>query len=160
MSSPRWLDGDEQVTWRAFLDATSLLTDRLDREIHRASGLSLVEYAVLAHLSEAEDQRLRMHTLAETVLVSKSRLSHQITRLQNEGLVTRETCETDRRGAFAVLTDQGHERLVKAAPVHVEGVRRHLFDLLDGDQAKALGEIAVILADHLRSLPAAPATHH
>ncbi|MQA95784.1 MAG: MarR family transcriptional regulator [Streptosporangiales bacterium] len=160
MTTPRWLDGDEQVTWRAFLDATSLLTDRLDREIQHASGLSLIEYAVLAHLSEAEDRRLRMHTLAETVLVSKSRLSHQITRLEKEGLVARETCETDRRGAFAVLTGQGYELLVKVAPVHVEGVRRHLFDLLSEEQSQTLGEIAVILADHLRALPAAPATRH
>ncbi|WP_106246927.1 MarR family transcriptional regulator [Allonocardiopsis opalescens] len=153
MTGTRWLDTSEQCIWRSYLAATSLLEDRLDREISAASGLSVIEYGILAHLSEAEGRRMRMSALADTVLVSKSRLSHQVARLERDGHVRREVCPDDRRGAFAVLTDEGYELLVSIAPVHVDGVRTHLFDQLEPEQVQQLAEITRRLVAHLRELP-------
>jgi DNA-binding MarR family transcriptional regulator len=99
-----------------------------------------------------------MSHLADATLSSRSRLSHQIDRLEKQGLVRREACETDRRGANAVLTQHGWDTLVEAAPTHVSGVREHLVDLLTPDQFAALGDALAVVARHLESpdLPAEP----
>ncbi len=147
----QWLDADQQRYWRAFLAASMLLSDRLSREIQASHGLSLADYEILVRLSEAPERRLRMSHLADSTLASRSRLSHQIDRMEKSGLVVREPCEDDRRGANAVLTEKGWELLVAAAPRHVEGVREHLVDVLTDEQFAALGRACALVAEHLQS---------
>lgn len=147
----QWLDADQQRHWRAFLAATTLLSDRLSRELQASHGLSLSDYEILVRLSEAPGRRLRMSHLADSTLASRSRLSHQIDRMEKAGLVVREPCEDDRRGANAVLTEAGWELLVAAAPRHVDGVREHLVDLLTDEQFAALGSACAVVAEHLQS---------
>src|SRR3954447_16624816 len=130
MTETRWLDPDEQRTWRAFLGATQLLFDQLDRELQRDAGMPHAYYEILVILSEAPGRTLRMSELAERTRSSRSRLSHAVARLEERGWIRREDCPPARRGAFAVLTDAGFAVLAAAAPGHVEAVRRQLFDRL------------------------------
>lgn len=150
----RWLSGDEQRSWRAWLSATILLHDRLSRDMQAEHGLTMADYEILVRLSEVDDRRMRMSELAEVTLSSRSRLSHQVDRMERAGLVERQSCEQDRRGAFAVLTDQGWDTLVAAAPDHVESVRRHLVDQLSAEEFAALGAACQRVADRLESDPA------
>ena len=145
----RWLDADEQRTWRAFLTASRALMDALDRELQRDAGMPHAYYEILVRLSEAPDRRLRMSELAELTGSSRSRLSHAAARLEASGWIRREDCPTDRRGQIAVLTDSGFATLAAAAPGHVEGVRRHLFDALSPAQVDQLRRISETLAEHL-----------
>ena len=145
----RWLDPDEQRTWRAFLTASRALMETLDRELQRDAGMPHAYYEILVRLSEAPDRRLRMSELAELTGSSRSRLSHAAARLETSGWIRREDCPTDRRGQIAVLTDEGFATLAAAAPGHVEGVRRHLFDALSPAQVDQLRRISETLADHL-----------
>lgn len=145
----RWLDDDEQRTWRAFLAATQLLFDQLDRELQRDAGLPHTYYEILARLSEAPGRTLRMSELAEHSWSSRSRLSHAVARLEEAGWVRREACPTDGRGSFAVLTDEGFAALSSAVPGHVEGVRAHLFDQLTPEQVEQLRAISEAVVDHL-----------
>lgn len=142
MAQPRWLTPREMRAWRGYLGLVRLLDDRLNRELQQESGLTLADYEILVRLSEAPHRRLRMTELAQGAMISKSRLSHQMTRMENRGLARREGCPTDRRGAFAVLSEAGFEALVAAAPGHVASVRRHLFDELTPEQVEALGELS------------------
>jgi len=155
VTEPRWLTPDEQCTWRAFLQATLQLQEQLDRELQRESGLPLAYYQILAMLSEAPDRTLRMRDLADRTWFSRSRLSHAVDRLEEQGWVRRVGCPGDRRGALAVLTDAGFAVLAAAAPCHVESVRRRVFDHLTPEQVQALGAISRAMADHL---PCAGAT--
>ena len=147
----RWLDVDEQRTWRAFLLATKSVTDALDRQLQRDSGMPHPYYEILVILSETPDRTLRMSELADRVLSSRSRLSHAVARLEEQGWVERRPCDTDRRGALAVLTDRGFAVLEAAAPGHVEAVRAAVFDRLTPAQVVQLREIATALLG-----PAAP----
>lgn len=147
-----WLSRDEQGAWRAWLDATLQLNDRLSRDLQEAHGLTLADYEILVHLSESPERRMRMSELADKVLSSRSRLSHQVDRMERAGLVTREHCVDDRRGSFAVLTDHGWDVLVSAAPDHVASVRRHLVDVLDAPEFAALGASCRRIADRLQEL--------
>jgi len=149
----RWLNDDEQATWRAFLAASHLLMDRLDRELQAGVGIPHAYYEILVRLSEAPGRAMRMGDLADRCDSSRSRLSHAVRRLEEQGWIRRETAPADRRGAVAVLTDAGMAALEEAAPIHVEGVRRHLFDQLDRDQLHALDEISRALYDHLEATP-------
>lgn len=149
MSETRWLDADEQRTWRAYLGAHRLLLDAIDAQLRRDSGMPHAYYEILVRLSEAPQRALRMAELADATRVSASRLSHAIARLEERGWVCREDCPTDRRGQVAVLTGEGFTALSEAAPGHVESVRRALFDALDAEQIRRLGEISEILARHL-----------
>ncbi len=151
MSETRWLDRDEQRTWRTFMLATNLLFEQLDRELQRDGSMPATYYEVLVRLSEAPDRRLRMSELADRSQSSRSRLSHIVARLEAAGWVARESCPSDRRGAFAVLTDVGFAALEAAAPLHVESVRTHLFDQLDDAQLEALLAISERILDHLVS---------
>ena len=145
----RWLEDEEQATWRAFLAATRLLMDRLDAELQSGAGIPHSYYEILVRLSEAPGWAMRMSDLAERCDSSRSRLSHAVGRLEERGWIRRESVESDRRGAVAALTSAGLEALEAAAPIHVEGVRRHLFDLLTPAQCQALGEISRVLYEHL-----------
>jgi DNA-binding MarR family transcriptional regulator len=145
----RWLDNDEQATWRAFLTAQRLLFDRLERQLQRDAGLPHAYYEILVRLSEAPDRTLRMSQLADSSLSSRSRLSHAVARLEAAGWVRRRACAEDRRGAFAELTPEGLAKLEESAPGHVEAVRADLFDALDSDQQRVLREISDALVAHL-----------
>jgi DNA-binding MarR family transcriptional regulator len=147
----RWLSDEEQKLWRGWLAASMLLPERLNRDLQDAHGLTGTDYQVLVELSESPERRMRMSTLAERTQLSRSRLSHQIDRMTKAGLVSRAECAHDGRGMFAVLTEQGWETIVAAAPDHVDSVRRHLVDRLTPEQFTALGEACIIVAEALRS---------
>ncbi|RVW01021.1 MarR family winged helix-turn-helix transcriptional regulator [Rhodococcus spongiicola] len=127
--------------WRGFIDGSQRLMDVLNRELQSAHDISLAEYRILAMLSESLDGALRMSDLADGVLSSRSRLTHQIRRMENEGMVERGQCVEDGRGVLAVITDEGRRRLAEAAPTHVAGVRNYLIDLLDTTELKVLAEV-------------------
>ena len=146
----QWLDQDQQRHWRAYITATTLLGARLSRELQTAHGITIADYEILVRLSEAPDRRLRMSQLAEHTLASRSRLSHQVDRLEKVGLVERTACAEDRRGANAVLTEKGWTLLVEAAPTHVGGVREHLVDQLTPEQFGELGDALAVVAQHLQ----------
>ena len=143
------MNDDEQCTWRAFLTAMRLLTDQLDRELQRDANIPHTYYEILVALSEAPGRRLRMNQLADVCQSSRSRLSHAVNRLEEAGWVRREACATDKRGAEAVMTDEGFAAIEAAAPGHVEGVRRHVFDVLSPEQIRQLGEISAAIRDGL-----------
>ncbi|MEH1129582.1 MarR family winged helix-turn-helix transcriptional regulator [Micromonospora sp. CPCC 206061] len=145
----RWLNADEQRTWRAFLHSSRALFDTLDRELQRDAQMPHAYYEILVRLSEAPERTMRMSELAEATSSSRSRLSHAVARLEESGWVRRKDCPTDRRGQLAVLTEYGFEVLVAAAPGHVEGVRSHLFDQLTPQQVANLREISEALLGHL-----------
>ena len=149
MAEPRWLSDEEQCTWRAFLAAIQLLTDELDRELQRDADMPHTYYEILVALSEAPCRTLRMSQLADRCQSSRSRLSHAVSRLEQAGWVRRQACATDKRGALAVLTDEGLAALAAAAPGHVEAVRRHVFDVLTPEQAHQLGQISAAIRDAL-----------
>ncbi|MCQ4045018.1 MarR family winged helix-turn-helix transcriptional regulator [Streptantibioticus rubrisoli] len=145
----RWLSDEEQRTWRTHLEVSRLLTYQLERDL-QPFGLTYNDYEILVNLSEAEDHQMRMSDLARATLQSKSRLSHQITRMENAGLVRRENCESDRRGLFAVLTDYGWETMKRVAPHHVAAVREHFIDLLSPQGLESLQAALEPVAKHLR----------
>ncbi|WP_405871902.1 MULTISPECIES: MarR family winged helix-turn-helix transcriptional regulator [unclassified Streptomyces] len=146
----RWLTDDEQHIWRSYVHATTLLDDHLDRQLQRDAGMPHIYYGLLVALAEAPRRRLRMTELAMKSKITRSRLSHAIARLEKNGWVRREDCPSDKRGQFAVLTDQGAETLGRAAPGHVTAVRQAVFDRLTPQQQKALGEIMQIVAEGLQ----------
>ena len=145
--SPRWLDDEEQRAWRAFLRAAAAVDEALDRQLQREAGMPHAYYQVLAMLSESPARTLRMSELAGLTTSSASRLSHAVARLEEKGWVRREKHPTDRRGALAVLTDEGWSALVAAAPGHVAAVRAAVFDRLDADQVRHLRRISERIAD-------------
>lgn len=147
---PRWLNDEEQRTWMAYLNATTLLDDHLDRQLQRDAGMPHIYYGLLVKLSTAPQRRLRMTELAMQSKITRSRLSHAIARLEKNGWVRREDCPSDKRGQFAVLTDAGYEVLKRAAPGHVAAVRQAMFDRLTPEQQKALGEMMEIIAEGLQ----------
>ncbi len=144
-----WLTDQEQRAWRSFLMTSKLVMAELERGMAQ-HGLSGTDYSVLVCLSEAPRRRLRMSELSQTLLLEKSRLSHQITRMERAGLVRRESCPDDRRGQFAVLTDEGWETIRRVAPVHVELVRSIFIDRLTPAQLAQLAEIFEPLQTSMR----------
>ncbi|MFJ7158609.1 MarR family winged helix-turn-helix transcriptional regulator [Streptomyces sp. NPDC101118] len=140
MGDTRWLNDDEMRAWSGFLAASALLNRRLDQQLKDDSGLSHPQYEILVRLSAAPGGELRMTELADGLINSKSGLTYQVTQLEKAGLVRRRSCPSDVRGIYAVLTEQGRERLEQAAPGHVAAVRRHLIDVLTPDQIGALAD--------------------
>jgi DNA-binding MarR family transcriptional regulator len=150
-----WLDDREQRAWRHFIGGTRRLLERLDGDL-RAHGLNHDDYAVLVWLSEAEGGRLRMSELADRRVVSRSRLSRHAGRLEQRGLVRRESCPEDRRGSFAVLTNEGRTLMVATAPHHMAGVRELFLDHLTPEELDLIGDAFGRIDDALG--PVAPAT--
>lgn len=147
---PRWLTDEEQRVWRAYMHATILLDDHLDRQLQRDAGMPHIYYGLLVALAEAPGRRLRMTELARQSKITRSRLSHAVARLEKNGWVRREDCPSDKRGQFAVLTDEGYQVLERTAPGHVATVRQAFFDRLTPEQQKSLGEILGIIAEGLQ----------
>ncbi len=135
----RWLTADQQRAWRSYLSGSARLAEALTRQLEQDAALSLSEYEILVRLSETPGRTLRMSELASSLVHSRSRLTHTVTRLERRGLVRRENCLVDGRGVNCVMTDAGFALLVEAAPGHVRAVRTHLVDLLGEEQMLALG---------------------
>jgi DNA-binding MarR family transcriptional regulator len=148
---PRWLNDDEQQAWRATVHLSQLLMRQLDRDLN-AHGLNGHDYEILVELSEAPDSRLRMTELADATSQSRSRLSHQISRMEARGLVRRDNCEGDKRGTFAVLTDAGIDAIKRVAPDHVENVRKHFIDRLTPRQLEEVRDAFGPIVDYLRKI--------
>jgi DNA-binding MarR family transcriptional regulator len=149
MAGTRWLSDREQRAWRGFLTAYARVEARLRRSLQQNAGLSDADYAVLVNVSEAPHGRLRIFQLGAALDWEKSRLSHQLRRMEARGLVTREGCDTDRRGAEVVLTRAGRSAIRCAAPQHVEDVRRWFLAPLSRAQLDALTDITETVLAHL-----------
>ena len=147
----RWLTEDEQRAWRGLLRMTTRLNARLNRQLQDECGLSLADYEVLVVLSEAPAGRLRVFEITDALAWEQSRVSHQLARMQRRGLVAREECPTDGRGAFVVLTEAGRDAIERAAPAHVQTVRQLVFDGLTRDQLAALTAVTSRVLDRLQA---------
>jgi len=141
VNDTRWLDDEQQRSWRAFLGGTTVLLDQLDRDLRTEHGLSMSEYEILVRLSEAPDRAIRMAELAAALSHSRSRITHTISRLERDGIVTRIQCDSDGRGVTAILTDKGFELLAGAAHTHVRGVREYLIDQASPEDFEAVGRV-------------------
>jgi DNA-binding MarR family transcriptional regulator len=148
-SDVRWLDPDQQKSWRAYMMGTELLQHQLDRELREEHDISLTEYEILVRLSEAEDNRMRMAVLADAMSHSRSRVTHTIARMEGAGLVERCRSADDGRGVEARMTEKGRAKLMEAAPTHVRGVRKHLVDIAAPKDFAALGRIFDEVSDRL-----------
>ncbi len=144
----QWLDEDQQRSWRGLVLGTTLLFDRLDDDLRRHHGISLVEYEILVRLSE-RGGRLRMAQLADSLAHSRSRVTHTIRRMERAELVERADSPDDGRGVVAVMTERGRLLLENVAPTHVNGVRDHIVDLATPEDFAALGRVMNAVADHL-----------
>lgn len=151
MNEPRWLDDQEMAAWTAFLEASNLVARRVEQGLRDQAGLSHPQYEIMVRLADAPGREMRMTELADRVVTSKSGLTYQITRLEKAGLVRRRTCSSDDRGVYAVLTDDGMQRLRQAAPDHVALVRAHLIDVLNPEQLDALAESLGAVTRKLRA---------
>jgi DNA-binding MarR family transcriptional regulator len=126
-------------TWRDFLVAHARLQRLLDEELRAEHDLSLAEYDALLQLAEAPGRRLRMHQLADRVVLSRSGITRLIDRLVADGAVERSLCATDARGAEAVLTAAGLDRLREASLTHLRGIAHHFLDVIPPDDLNAVG---------------------
>ena len=151
MTTTQWLSEAEARAWRGYLRMNTLLLAELARDLQRDAGLSAADYDVLVILSESASHRLRLRDLGAQLSWEKSRLSHHITRMERRGLVGREECPTDARGAFVVLTSKGLQAIEEAAPSHVANVRRHFFDHLSDEQVHTLAGITETVLGELRT---------
>jgi DNA-binding MarR family transcriptional regulator len=142
VNNPRWLNEREQRAWRAYLAMQSRLQVRLNRQLQSDADMSLADFDVLVALTDRPDVQGRVLELAETLQWEKSRLSHHLARMQRRGLIKRQECPDDGRGAFVVLSDEGRLAIERAAPAHVDTVRALVFDGLDPDQVDTLADIA------------------
>ena len=147
----RWLTAEEQRAWRGLLRMTSQLNARMNRQLQDEYGISLADYDVLVVLSEAPAGRLRVFEIADALAWEQSRVSHQLARMQRRGLVGREECATDARGAFVVLTRAGRAAIEQAAPAHVETVRQLVFDGLSPGQLAALTAVTAGVLERLQA---------
>mgnify|MGYP000843610027 CR=1 FL=1 len=141
----RPLDAVEMRAWRAFLAASTSVSASLNHELEVGAGVSMHEYEILVRLSEAPDRQLRMSTLAGHVSHSRSRLTHTVGRLEKAGYVERASCAVDKRGVNCRLTEEGLSFLRTAAPIHLDGVRRHVVDRFTHEQLIALTGLLTVL---------------
>lgn len=137
----RLLSEVQMRAWRAFLGASTLVSARLNHELDEAAAISMYEYEILVRLFESEAGRVRMSQLADQVSYSRSRLTHTVGRLERAGYVLRSSCPKDRRGVYAHLTQAGYEFLAQTAPIHLDGVRRHLIDRFTPSELATLTEL-------------------
>ena len=142
MGATPWLDDREADAWRGFLRMQMHLEAALARQLATDSGLSHQDYGVLVALSERPDGRIRLFELAESLGWEKSRASHHVSRMAARGLVDKEPCDEDRRGAFIVLTPLGRSTIEEAAPGHVRAVRELFIDRLTPAQLAELRAMA------------------
>jgi DNA-binding MarR family transcriptional regulator len=135
----RPLDDRELRAWRGLLRVHATLSKALDAQLEAEHGLPLTSYEVLLFLSDAEDGKMRMCDLADSVLLSRSGLTRLVDRLERGGLLARESCASDARGAFAKLTPLGHEKLSAARATHLQGVRSLFLEHFTEEEQELLG---------------------
>ncbi len=135
------------AAWSTFLRAHARVVRELERELQADQDLALTDYDVLVQLAAAPERRLRMSELADRLLLSRSGVTRLVDRLVAEGLVERVSCESDRRGQWAALTDAGHARLRRAAPTHLRGVATHFLDRLSADDLASLERMLAGVVD-------------
>jgi DNA-binding MarR family transcriptional regulator len=135
------------AAWSAFLRAHARIVRRLEAELEAEQDMALTDYDVLVQLARADERRLRMSELADRLMLSRSGATRLVDRLVAAGLVERVTCDDDRRGQWASLTDAGHERLRQASPTHLRGVGDHFLDRLSADELEGLGRILARLGE-------------
>ena len=141
MSTPSTIPGPRDPrleTWRSFLVAHAQIRRQLERELQAEQSLGLGEYEVLLILARATDRQLRMSELADHLVLSRSGVTRLVDRLEADALVERTSCDTDRRGSWATLTDAGHDRLRRAAPTHLRGVGEHFLERIPPAELDAL----------------------
>ncbi len=157
MASPRWLTAPQERAWRRYRRMRTLLDLQIARDLSKESGLSEADYDVLSTLSEKPGGCWRARDLAAQLLWSTSRLAHHVGRMEQRGLVARQPCPGDARGALISMTEEGQATLGMAAPSHVASVRRHMIDLLTPSEVAALDSIAGKVITHLAAqAPADP----
>jgi DNA-binding MarR family transcriptional regulator len=149
VGEPGWLDEREARVWRGVVGMQQRLLAVLERQMVRDAGLSGADHALLVPLSEAPGGLLRARELGRMVGWERSRLSHQVARMEKRGLVVREECAEDARGLMVRLTDTGRAAIVAAAPAHVAAVRRHFFDALTDTELDVLGPALERVLDRL-----------
>jgi DNA-binding MarR family transcriptional regulator len=140
-SDVRWLTAEEERVWRRWVTLNARLSATLQRELHDDAGLSMPDYEVLVHLTDSPAGRVRVTDLARLLQWERSRVSHHVTRMESRRLVQRVECAEDGRGAFVVITPQGRAAIERAAPGHVNTVRRLVFDVLSPEEIHALATI-------------------
>lgn len=128
-------------SWRLLLETNSHLADALDRELTAKVGLPLTWHEVLAHLSPAPDGAMRMSDLADSVLLSKSGLTRLVDRMVGAGLIERRTCDSDRRGYLAAITEQGRHSFKESMPVFAKSLTAYFARYLSESEAKTLLEL-------------------
>ncbi|MBA0048558.1 MarR family winged helix-turn-helix transcriptional regulator [Mycobacteroides sp. LB1] len=149
MANKTWLNAREQRAWRGFHLVSNELTAELGRQLARDSGVSAADYAVLVALSETPTGRMRFRDLGQILGWERSRISHQINRMETRRTVERQSCDDDARGFNASITEAGRAVIAAAAPLHVRAVRHCFIDLLTPEQLETLGDITDIVATHL-----------
>ncbi|WP_405876844.1 MarR family transcriptional regulator [Streptomyces sp. NBC_01136] len=152
-ATPRWLDPEEKAAWDSFIRMQERLIGRLSRRVQADSRMSAADFIVLANLTEEGGGRLRFLDLAKLVEWEKSRMSHQVTRMVKRGLVTREECPDDGRGAFVVATPAGYKAIEDAAPLNVEHVRRLFIDALTPEELSTFARISNRVLEHMEKQP-------
>jgi DNA-binding MarR family transcriptional regulator len=150
VTDPRWLDARQQRAWRGYLAMQAKLQVEMNRQLQRDSGISIADFDVLVALTDRPDEQVRVLALADALQWEKSRLSHHLARMERRGLIEREDCPDDARGAFVVLTAAGRDAIEAAAPAHVEFVRSVMFDGLDDAQLDTLTSVAETVLDRLQ----------
>jgi DNA-binding MarR family transcriptional regulator len=159
-STPRWLSAEERRSWLAYIGAGVLLDDYLDRQLRKDIGITHPDYVLLNILQSAPDHALGMSELAEHLKITRSRLTHAVTRLEGAGYVERREHPTDRRGQLCAITPVGRELLERAAPGHVEAVRHAVFDALTPEQVRQLGEISEAISTAIEGVASGPLPWH
>ncbi|MEV5953910.1 MarR family winged helix-turn-helix transcriptional regulator [Streptomyces sp. NPDC051987] len=152
--TPRWLNPEERRAWLAYVQFSTHLSDHLNRQLRRDAGMTHADYTLLAHLSSVRDHGLTMSQLAERLKITRSRLTHAVTRLQEAGYVDRREDPASRRNQRAVLTPAGLALLEREAPGHVEAVRRAVFDVLTPEQVTRFAEIGEAINAALQRMDA------
>jgi DNA-binding MarR family transcriptional regulator len=147
--SARWLTPSELEAWRSFIVVSRRVWEALDGDL-AGHDLSLSDYEILAHLSEAPDRMMRMSDLAAQAIMSRSRLSHRITVMEKAGWVKRQSCPTDKRGSFAVMTAKGWNAISAAAPDHVDSIRKRFMDHLTQSEQSSIEKIFKKVGERLR----------
>lgn len=147
--TPQWLSPTEQYAWRSFIRLQQKLRARMSRDLQENSKLSSADFEILVALTDVADGRQRFQELAKTVEWEQSRLSHQIARMIRRGLVDRQECPEDGRGAFVVITPAGRTAIEAAAPTHVALIRRVVIDALTPDELAALARISNLIIERL-----------
>lgn len=151
------LTGTDEETWSSYLVAARLLFEELDRRLDSSAGISLPDYTLLARLRDAGEDGLRMSELAESAVFSRSRISHAISRLENQGWVERRSCPTDRRGSYAALTEAGTSKFDEAEPVHTEVIKDHMLDSISATDAESFRRVTDQIGRSLGAKPGDPA---